>query len=119
LTAKIVKLPVANAPPRKLGRYGTELWQRVTVEFVIEDASGIELLTLACQALDRAESCSEQISETGELIKVKNGFRENPLCKVELANRAFITRTLARLGLEHEPQKAIGRPPSPLGWKGN
>jgi hypothetical protein len=118
LTAKIVKLSVANGPPRPLGRHGTELWQRITTEFVIEDASGIELLTLACEALDRAQNCSEQIAETGELLKVKNGFRENPLCKVELANRAFITRTLARLGLEHEPQKAIGRPTSPLEWKG-
>jgi hypothetical protein len=40
-------------PPRKLGQAGTNLWRAVTTEYGIVDAGGIEILALACQALDR------------------------------------------------------------------
>jgi hypothetical protein len=36
-----------------------------------------------------------------------------------LANRAFVVRTLSRLGLEFEPVKSVGRPSQGLGWKGD
>jgi hypothetical protein len=106
------------SPPRALGQHGLHLWQAVTSEFVIEDAGSVELLVSACQALDRAESCREQIDQVGEVIKTKTGIREHPLLKSELACRAFIARSIARLGLDVEATKAIGRPPQPLGWKG-
>src|SRR5262245_2946150 len=47
---------VRTAPPRKLGKHGRQLWDRVQAEFGITDIGGIELLTLCCQSLDRAES---------------------------------------------------------------
>jgi hypothetical protein len=35
----------------------------------------------------------------------------------ELANRAFVVRTLARLGLNFEPVKpSVGRPGNSVGW---
>jgi hypothetical protein len=102
----------ASNPPRKLGKHGGQLWRSVIAEYVIEDCSGIEMLAQACAALDRAENCREQIDADGELLRTKNGVRENPLCKIELANRAFLVRTLGRLGLDSEPLKQIGRPPA-------
>jgi len=44
----------------------------------------------------------------------KNGMREHPLFKMELQNRAFVCRSLARLGLNLEVVKPIGRPGRPL-----
>jgi hypothetical protein len=98
-------------PPRNLGVHGRSLWDRIQREYDVTDCGGIEMLALAAQALDRAESCREQIDRDGEMIRTKGGARENPLLKSELASRAFVVRTLARLGLNFEPVRpAVGRP---------
>jgi hypothetical protein len=104
-------------PPRDLGNHGGSLWDRVMSTYDIRDVGGIELLTLACQALDRAESLRERIDAEGEVIQVRGVPKEHPAVKGELANRAFVARTLGRLGLNVEPFKSVGRPPSGgLGW---
>ena len=87
-------------------------------EYQIIDSGGLEMLTAACQQLDRAKSLREQIDRDGEIIRTKAGLREHPGLKHELAARAFVVRTLARLGLDVEAIKSVGRPPSPVGWKG-
>ena len=80
-------------------------------EYEISDGAGIELLCQACQGLDRAEACREQIDQMGE-CGIVNGVavKEHPLLKIELANRSFVVRTLERLGLNSETLKANGRP---------
>ena len=89
-----------------------QLWRAVTAEYAIEDAGGVEMLCQACASLDRAEECSAQISRDGITQRVKAGlYKEHPLLKAELACRAFVVRTLARLGLDVEPVRGIGRPP--------
>jgi hypothetical protein len=85
----------APPPPRTLGAPGLALWNRVQAEYHILDCGGIELLCLAAQALDRAESLSEAIAEDGQTIRTRTGVRAHPALRDELANRAFITRTLA------------------------
>ena len=111
--------PDLTAPPRHLGEHGLTLWRSVTSEYGIEDAGGVEMLLLACQSLDRAEECRAQIDADGEIIRTKAGMRENPLLKSELANRSFVCRTLARLGLDVEAIKPTGRPPGAPYYKGN
>src|SRR5262245_21835434 len=110
MALKLIDTPLGG-PPRPLGKHGMALWRRVTDEYAIDDSGGVELLALACQALDRAESCREQIDEAGEVIMV-NGVpaRAHPLLQSELANRAFASKCLERLGLAAEPAKAVGRP---------
>jgi phage terminase small subunit len=105
-------------PPRPLGKYGLDLWRRVLAQYDISDAGGVELLCLACQAIDRAERCREQIDRDGEMIKTRTGIRSNPLLRDELANRAYASRTLDRLGINSEGLKTPGRPPIPLHWPG-
>ena len=105
-------------PPRALGQHGLRLWQTVLGAYAIDDVGGIELLCLACQALDRAESCREAIDRDGEAIHYRGTLRANPLLRDELANRAFVVRTLDRLGINTEAIKPAGKPPSPLGWRG-
>ena len=110
MARKRLENPVAS-PPRPLGRPGTALWSAITNEYEIADAAGRELLTLACSALDRAEACSLAIAREGLTVATKGGPKENPLLKIELANRSFVGRTLARLGLEFEAIRPVGRPP--------
>jgi hypothetical protein len=105
--------PTANQPPRPLGHHGLKLWASICAEYQIEDPGGRELLCLACESLDRASSLREAIARDGEMIRSKSGMRENPALKVELACRAFIVRTLVRLGLNiaDPPLREPGRPP--------
>ena len=54
----------------------------------------------------------------GLLVKTKHGPKEHPLVKHELAARSFVVRTLARLGLDVDHAKPVGRPGSGgIGWK--
>jgi len=104
-------------PPRSLGKPGRSLWDRVMREYAIRDAGGIELLLLACEATDRAASLRDQIDRDGELIPTRSGLKEHPGLKGELANRAFVSRTLQRLGLDVEPVRmGVGRPGGGIGW---
>ena len=121
-TLKLVKTKAAgatgNKPPRTLGQHGMALWGRVTKEYDIDDVAGRELLTLACQALDRAEALREVIDRDGEMLTTRNGvYKEHPALKPELAGRAFVAKMLLRLGLDVEPLRpGAGRPSSTKGW---
>ena len=104
--------PLRPEPPRPLGRYGLALWKAVHAEYGIEDAGGMEMLAQACGALDRAEACRALIDRDGEVIRTKTtGMKDHPALKHELANRSFVVRTLARLALDVEAIKPVGRPP--------
>lgn len=93
-TAELLK------PPRPLGKHGKALWGSITAEYEVRDAGNIEQLASACAALDRAESCRAQIAADGVTITVNGQIKDHPLLKHELANRAFVARTIQRLGLE-------------------
>lgn len=116
MTAKKLKLvtstpPQHGTPPRPLGKHGLALWRSIHAEYGIEDAGGQEILLQACQALDRAEACREKIDREGETMRLKAGLvKDHPLLKHELANRAFVTRCIGRLGLDVEAIKPVGRP---------
>lgn len=109
--AQIVKsTDGAPQPPRKLGKSGADLWRRVHSAYAIEDEGGIELLCLACEALDRAESLRAAIEIDGEILKTKTGLKDHPGLKHELASRAFVSKCISRLGLDVEAIKPVGRP---------
>jgi hypothetical protein len=90
----------AIAPPRSLGKHGRNLWDTMLNAYRIDDVGGRELLALACAALDRVESLSEQIRADGEVFRDGVGRpKAHPALRDELAGRAFIARTLERLGV--------------------
>ena len=109
-------VPVAT--PTDLGASGAELWRAITSEYDIADIGGRTLLAQLCKAHDRAESCRAAIERDGELVVTRGGSKEHPLIRAELQNRAFICRTLMRLGISYEPVKPIGRPGRDQHWKG-
>ena len=97
------------SPPRKLGRHGADLWSAISVEYSIVDPGGRELLAQACGAVDRVEAPAERIDADGEVIVVRGVPKPHPAVAIELAARAFVCRTLERLGLNLEAVKPIGR----------
>jgi hypothetical protein len=87
--------------------------------YQIEDIGGLTILEQACAALDRAEALRLEVERDGPVIRVRGNIRDHPALKHELANRAFACKTLQRLGLDVEPLRSIGRPPSGgVGWRG-
>ena len=98
-------------PPRDLGPPGRALWDRVQSEYDVRDVGGCELLALACAALDRCETIREQIEREGQTIRAKSGLRDHPLLRHEAVARAFVVRTIQKLGLDVEPVRSgPGRP---------
>jgi hypothetical protein len=105
------------APLRSLGRHGQSLWDSVQSEYGVQDSGGLEMLQQACAALDLAENLRAEIVFDGPVIRTRGTVRDHPALKHELANRAFVVRTLARLGLNFEAVKPVGRPTEPVGWQ--
>ena len=97
-------------PPRKLGKHGLTLWREIHAEYRVDDYAGIELLMQACTTLDRAEALAACVARDGETLRTKTGLRIHPAVREELAARAFICRTLERLGITTEAIKSPGRP---------
>jgi hypothetical protein len=87
------------------------LWERIVAEYDLSDAGGAELLTLACQSLDRAEALREIIDAEGEVITIRGVPKAHPAIRDELNCRSFIAKSLTRLGLALEvPSRPVGRP---------
>lgn len=111
----LVPLPAATTadPPANLGSAGTNLWRSILSQYDIRDSGGLALLEQAAFANDRAERLRVEIDAAGEILHTHKGPREHPGLKAELASRAFVTRTLVKLGLHVEPVRpSVGRPPS-------
>jgi hypothetical protein len=87
------------------------LWCDIVTSYEFSDRASYETLGQACAAADRAEQCRAQIDTEGPVLKIRGGMRDHPLLKHELAARSFVCRTLARLGLDLEPVRGMGRPP--------
>jgi hypothetical protein len=98
-------------PPGDLGPTGRGIWDGILAEFLFDTRSALETLFQACAAADRAAELRAVIDRDGPVIYTKAGMRDHPALKHELANRAFVVRSLARLGCDLEPVGPIGRPP--------
>jgi hypothetical protein len=63
------------------------LWARVQAEYAVVDVGGAEILCLAGEALDRAESLSAAIAEDGPVIRGRTGIKVHPIFGSERARR--------------------------------
>jgi hypothetical protein len=102
-------------PPRKLGEAGHDLWRAVQEQYGIADIGGVEVLLQICLALDRLEALAARISRDGEVVETPRGPRAHPAMRDETQLRAFVVRSVQKLGLSIEPLKRIGRPSYGLG----
>ena len=63
------------------------------------------------------ETLGEAIARDGAIIYGPTGPKAHPAIKDQIAARAFLVRTLERLGVTSENTKpGPGRPPTPFGW---
>src|SRR4051794_37822110 len=81
----------AATPPRPLGPAGRHLWDRITGAYDVWDEGGRAILWECCAAADRAEQLAERINKDGPILEGRNGPREHPALRQELACRSFIT----------------------------
>jgi hypothetical protein len=65
----------AIPPPKTLGAAGRTLWRSIQAEFSITDSGGYAVLTVACEALDRADGLRKCINEDGEVIALHAELR--------------------------------------------
>src|SRR5215813_12782961 len=100
------------SPPANLGPAGLRLWQSVLTDYDISDAGGLALLEQICFAYERAERLRAEIDRDDEIISGRNGKREHPGLRGELAARSFVCRSLQRLGVNLEAVSRMGRPSS-------
>jgi hypothetical protein len=115
--------PHTNDPPTGLGDRGRDLWIRIMAAYDISDEGGLALLQQCCQMVDRAEELRAAIDRDGAVVMTRSGPKDHPGLKHELAARAFVCRTISRLGLDVEPlQSRVGRPGgggSGITWRQN
>ena len=96
-------LSVVNAnavkPPPRLGADGQALWNRLACAYDFSDECGRELLAQICEAARTIRNLSDEIEDNGALLRSRNGaFKRNRVHRDMLAARAFIVRTMLRLG---------------------
>jgi hypothetical protein len=103
-------------PPATLRAAGAKLWRSVMTEYAFRDSGGLAILEQACCMADRAAECAAIIAEQGAVIQTKHGLKDHPLLRHESAARGLVGRLLARLNLDMEPIKSVGRPGSGIGW---
>src|SRR5262249_50119418 len=100
------------APPPTLGKAGVSTWKSVMAQYMVEDAGGVTLLAQLCETLDNIASYDAIIDAEGVMIRTKTGTKAHPLLKERLSARAFVARTIQRLGLNIEVVRPTsGRPP--------
>jgi hypothetical protein len=106
-------------PTTGLGKHGRALWDLVTSQYEISDAAGITMLRQIAFAADRLAELKAAIDRDGATVLTRSGPKVHPALKAELELRSFITRTLARLGLDCEPLRpGPGRPGGGVGILG-
>lgn len=104
-------------PPKHLRKPTAAWWQLVSDDFELEPHH-VRLLTLACEAWDRATQAREALAEHGLTFEDRFGTpRARPEVGIERDSRIGFVRTLRELGLDiAEPDES--RPPAIRGKAG-
>jgi hypothetical protein len=97
---------IPPSPPRELSGPGRDLWNRVVVEFTIDDCAAQEVLLQCCESVNRLESIAARVRIDGEVIPDgRGGHRSHPSLRDEILNRGFICKTLRNLGVLNGSRK--------------
>ena len=106
-------MELIDKPHRALGAAGSRLWREILGSCDVTDVASLEILLLACEALDRAEILKAEIKKDGAVLRSEGSrmVRDHPALKIELANRAAVVKWLRELGLvSADIRRGVGRP---------
>ena len=102
------KIPI----PAHLSKEAKRMFKDLCTDYGIEDAAGLKILRVTCEAFDRAQAARKVIDEDGiTFIDKAMQIKPHPLLPIERDNRAAFLAGLKALNLDLEPIKGIGRPP--------
>jgi P27 family predicted phage terminase small subunit len=103
---------MGKTAPAHLSPEAKKIWKKLTFEYGIVDAGGLEILRAGLENFDRAEKARANIDKVGLLVKDRFGaIKPHPLIACERDARAGYLQALKQLCLDVEPIKSIGRPP--------
>lgn len=90
-----------TTPPSHLSPAAKRLWKAVLADYHIDDAAGLALLRVACEATDRAEGARKLIAVDGAVHKDRFGqVKAHPACAIERDARTQLISALRALKLE-------------------
>jgi P27 family predicted phage terminase small subunit len=93
--------------PSHLSARCQELWEQTTTSFTLE-ATELELLRLACEALDRAEQARVILTNEGLTSRGRYGqVLPHPLIAVERDSRMAAARLFKQLNLPEAPAEIV------------
>ena len=109
-------MPERRPPPapKHLSPASKTFWRSVLSAYVLEPHH-LELLRLACEALDRVSEARSAVEKAGSYEAGRFGTKPHPGIAVENAAAIRASRILRELGLDLEAP-ATSRPPTR--WKG-
>lgn len=98
--------------PSHLSASSRKLWRDILSEYQINDAVGLRILQVACEALDRAENCRREIERNGQQVKDRFGqCKSHVLLPAERDARGQFLAAVKQLNLDIEPLRdKPGRP---------
>ena len=86
-------------PPSHLRPSTKKWWASVVSQWEL-DPHHVHILTMACEAKDRAEAAREQVEREGMLINGLHGRRSHPLLSIERDCRLTFAKLLKQLNLD-------------------
>lgn len=112
--AVVRSAPAAKSPrPPKHLRRATAAWFRKVCETFELEEHHVRLLTLACQAWDRAEEAREALLEHGLTCTDRYGTpKSRPEVQIERDSRTAFARLLRELDLDASVTPEAPRPPA-------
>lgn len=99
-------------PPRHLRKATKAWWKSVVTEWEL-DEHHVRLLTLACEAWDRAEEARETLARVGTFYRDRfHQPKPHPAVAIERDGRIAFARLLRELDLDHVTPPEAPRPPA-------
>lgn len=89
-----------SPPPSHLSAAARKLWDKLTADYVLDDAAGMLLLQSACEAYDRLQEARKLIDKEGAVQRDRWGqAKPHPACGIERDARTQMHSALRLLKL--------------------
>ena len=90
--------------PEHLKKPGREMYEQIGSEYGIDDAGGLQLLTVAAECLDRMRNAQAEIEKNGAVLTDRyGGLKAHPSIAIEKDSRIGLMAALKQLNLDLEP----------------